>query len=135
MKKSLGKSSGFLCSLVQYKVRLTAFHIEWKVGGWQHFLLVASEEGKQSKANSLQQKKQQEMKEMGPRDIRDMLQNRRSKKNGANKIIVPGWLAYIVRRSALCLPRVEKSKTFGFSRFFAGTNFSDCHLKEYFTGF
>ena len=130
--------------MVQYKVRLTAFHIEWKVGGWQHFLLAANEEGKQSKANSLQQKKQQEMKEMGPRDIRDMLQNRRSKKNGANKIIVPGWLAYIVRRSALalfkskfflCLPRVEKSKTFGFSRFFAGTNFSDCHLKEYFTGF
>ena len=32
-----GKSKQFLCSLVRYKVRLAASHIELKVGGWQHF--------------------------------------------------------------------------------------------------
>ena len=32
-----GKSQRFLGFLVRYKVHLAAFHIELKVGGWQHF--------------------------------------------------------------------------------------------------
>ena len=52
------------------------------------FLSLANEEGKQAEAKSRQQIKQQEKKEVRSRDIRDMLQNRRSKSDGAKKIIV-----------------------------------------------
>ena len=52
------------------------------------FLSEANEEGKQAKTKSRQQKKQQEKKEVRSRDIQDMLQNPRPKKNGAKKIIV-----------------------------------------------
>ena len=52
------------------------------------FLSLANEEGKQVEGKSRQQEKQQEKKEVKSRDIRDMLQNRRSKTDGAKKTIV-----------------------------------------------
>ena len=75
--------------LTPYEKLLNELYIEPKneeiVGT---FLSVANEEGKQAEEKSRQQKKQQVKKDVKSSDVRDTLQNPRSKKDGAMKIIV-----------------------------------------------
>lgn len=77
--------------LAWYEKLLNELYIEAKnkeiVGT---FLSVANEKGKQAERKLLQQKKQQEKKDVRSRDIQDMLQNTRSKKDRTKKINVLG---------------------------------------------
>ena len=93
-------------------------------------------------AKSRKQKKQEEKKEMRSSDIWNKLQNRRSKKDDAKKIIVLDELIYLENQLSpclnqfffLCLPRVEKSQYLAIRDFFAVNSLRDCNFKEYFAG-
>ena len=79
---------------------------------------------------------------MRSRDIRDMLQNPRSKKDDTKKIIVLAKLKYAENQLSPCLNQIsfcvfqgwKNHKNLAFRDFFTGSNFRDCHLKEYFAG-